>query len=396
MEISDVAMLSALVILGPIWALLVAVPVVLYRDPLRTTFVASCDAITILAAGYVFSLFSEPSLAASSINGSLVYGLVAAGVVFYFLDALINSTFVRVKYDVPLRTTVSESFIPVLPSDILAVLAALGTAYVLVAFGPAAALVLFLGGAGALISLNLIHTRQKENEALKRENADLLSANVGFALALVGAVGVKEPQMVRLANASAVYARDIGVEFGFKREHLDRISISALLQDIGFAAVPDAVLKVAPSRLNRAGRLELERHTVVGEEVLASVPGFEKAAKWVRWHHERLDGTGYPDRLQAQWIPLEVRILGVASAYAALVLDTKDSLAASPRDARFALTSEANGDSGGLDPEVVKAFLRILDREDAGYGTAAGNRFSETPAVFSEGEIPRLRVVGDF
>lgn len=396
-EVSDVAILSALMILGPVWTVFVAIPLVMYRSPLRSVFSASGDTIGILAAGYVFSLFAEPVLASSAIGASSVYAVAAAGAAFYAIDAIINSVFARLKHGVSIPTTVSEFFVPIIPSNILAILAALGTAYVLVAFGPAAALILFLGGAGALISLNLIHTRQRENEALKRENADLLFANVGFAAALIEAVGSKEPGIVRLAGASSVYAGDVGAEFGFERGHLDRLRIAALLQDVGFTGVPDAVLRADPSRLNHEGRSELARHPVFGEEILAKVPGFEEAAKWVRWHHERLDGSGFPDGLKAQWIPLESRILAVASTYASLVLDTNAGGAMPSREARFSLTSEVNGGGAStLDAEVVKAFLRVLDREGEAYATATDERFTRTKLADNPATKQAvLRVVGE-
>ncbi|WP_119068953.1 HD-GYP domain-containing protein [Rubrobacter indicoceani] len=387
-EVSDVAVLSALVVLGPLWAVVVALPLMVYRSPLRSTFSAAGDTVAILSSGYVFSLFAEPVLLSGSLGASSVYAVVAAGATFYVTDAIVNSVFARLKYGVPVLTTVSEFFVPIIPSDILAILAALGTSYVLVVFGPAAALVLFLGAAGALISLNLIYTRQRENEALKQENADLLSANVRFAAALVGAVGAKSPDLVRRTNASAVYAGDIGAEFGFGREHLDQLRMAALLQDVGFAGVPDAVVRAEPERLNREGRSELARHPVVGEEILASVPGLEEAAKWVRWHHERQDGSGFPDGLKARWIPLEARILAVASTYASLVPKL------SPREARFVLASGVNGEVAVFDAEVVKALLRVLDREDRDYSQAAGERFSEAAGSGSENRVPNLRVVG--
>src|SRR3712207_9048745 len=71
-------------------------------------------------------------------------------------------------------------------------------------------------------------------------------------------------------------------------------------------------------------RSRLAEHPSRGEKALAAVPEFEEMAGWVRWHHERPDGRGYPDKLRGSWIPLEAKILAVAQAYAAMVLDRSE------------------------------------------------------------------------
>jgi HD-GYP domain-containing protein (c-di-GMP phosphodiesterase class II) len=127
--------------------------------------------------------------------------------------------------------------------------------------------------------------------------------------------------------------------------------------------------------------------------MLAAVPGLEEAAKWVRWHHEREDGTGYPDRLRGEWIPLEARILATTELYASLVLDGPHSPAAPPHEAR----RELIGHSGtGLDGGVVRTFLRVLDSNDENYASAADDRFAFpiTKKVRPEGEILPLRPTG--
>ena len=96
-------------------------------------------------------------------------------------------------------------------------------------------------------------------------------------------------------------------------------------------------------------------------------------ASWVRWHHERPDGRGYPDKLRGAWIPLEAKILAVAQAYAAAILDGPSRPGQSPAEARTMLAAGADTEFDGV---VVRAFLRILDTESEGYRMADDHRFA--------------------
>lgn len=372
-EVVDVAILAALVLLGPIWALAVAAPSVLYRESMRAVFVTSTQLVCILAAGYAFQLFAEPVVFAPSFGASVAYGTLVAGTVYYVAESLINSGLMRLKYGTQMVHTLRESFLPLVPSDVLAVLSALGTAYALVVFGPAMALVLFIGVTGALISLYLIHGRQKENEALKTERASLLDTNLVFASRLVESLGMKDGYTARHADASAVYAVDIAMELGLETSDLEKLKVAALLQNVGLVSVPDEVLLTPPDKLNSVGKASLKSHPIQGEHILSSVPEFEEAASWVRWHHERPDGTGYPDRLRNEWIPTEAKVLATSELYTSLVLDSPHSPSLPPLEARRELVKLAGR---GLDREVVRVFLRVLDTKDSNYSAAVDDRFT--------------------
>lgn len=388
-EVVDVAVLVALVFLGPVWALAVAAPSVLYREPLRTAFSGATHAIILLAAGYVFHLFAEPLLWSARFDSSLVYATVASGATYYALDALINSALLRIKYGTPVAELLREVHVTPLPSNFAAILTALGAAYALVAFSPAAALVLLCGTVGALASLyHLRQSRQEiealgvEVELLKAENLGALSSALTFAAHLVEAVERKDGYTARHAAASALYAADVAKDIGLESARIDKLRVAALLQNVGFVSVPDEVLLTPPKKRNSLGRMHVEQHPLWGESMLLGVPGFEEAARWVRWHHEREDGTGYPDRLRSEWIPLEAKILATTSLYASLVLDGPHSPGLTRQEARRRLVDLAGG---GLDRGVVRTFLRILDTNDENYAAAADDRFAAPPADGSPG-----------
>lgn len=115
--------------------------------------------------------------------------------------------------------------------------------------------------------------------------------------------------------------------------------------------------------------MRLEEPPRGSEEVLLAIPGFGEAARWVRWHHERPDGLGYPDRLPGEWIPIEAKILGACSFYASLVL-----AALHTRARGAAGLGMRDGQDGGR--RGRQAFLRFLDEEAADYASASDTRFS--------------------
>jgi HD-GYP domain-containing protein (c-di-GMP phosphodiesterase class II) len=101
----------------------------------------------------------------------------------------------------------------------------------------------------------------------------------------------------------------------------------------------------------------MQTHPVIGEEIVRGVAPVREAAGAVRHHHERYDGTGYPDRLAGTAIPIEARIVAAADAYAAMTADRPYSAARTPHEA----TLELRRCSGSqLDPRVVSALLAVL------------------------------------
>jgi hypothetical protein len=375
-----------------------------FKDRLRTAYTASTDVVKLLAAGCVLQLYYVPVLSITRFEASTVYGILAAGLVFYSLDALIGCGLARVKYGAPLAQTLRESIMPATPSDVVSLLTVLGVAYSVVVFGPVAGLVLFAGSAGALASLHVVWKWLEENRALReavarlqeeraRLNETLLSSHLDFAARLVQSLGRKDGYTAAHAAASAVYAADMGWELGLEAGRVRQLEVAALLQNVGLVSVPDEVLLNAPERLNRLGQERYREHPAQSERLLSGVPEFEEAARWVRWHHERVDGAGYPDRLRADWIPLEARVLAVADTYAAAVLDGPSGPALSPVEARRLLTDAVGG---SLDRGVVRTFLALLDAREEDYAVAAGSRFAfpGAPAA-SPVRAGRLRIVGE-
>jgi hypothetical protein len=376
-EFGGVLILCALVFGGPACALIVAVPSAVYRDPSRTAFQGAALVVQTLAGSLAFSLLGpEPLLANPDFSATFVLGTLAAGLAFFGLDAVIGPALVRLKYGFSTREVVDEMVVPALPADALAIVTALATALALVAYGPLAAITLLGGAALSLVAVNSVRENRKkalrlasENEALKEALRD---SNLEIASRLVGRLGQRDGYAAAHAAASAVYAADIARECGLDEGRCREVQMAALLMDVGLLWVPDDVLLVPEERLNSLGRMHLEEHPVAGEEILSGLPGLGEAARWVRWHHERPDGTGYPDRLKGAWTSQEAKILGVASLYASLVLDGPSAPALVPAEARRVLVAEIGK---AADEDVARILLRLLATEDESYASASDERF---------------------
>ncbi|MBA2714780.1 MAG: HD domain-containing protein, partial [Rubrobacteraceae bacterium] len=386
-EFGGVPILCALVLGGPACALVVAAPSAVYRNPSRTAFQGAALVLQILAGSLAFSLLCpEPLLMDPHLSSAFVVGALAAGLAFFGLDAVISPVLVRLKYGFSTREVVVEMVVSALPSDALAITTALGAALAMISYGPLAAVVILAGAGLSLVAVNSVRENRKkalrlvsENEALKEALRD---SNLEIASRLVGRLGQRDGYAAVHAAASAVYAADIARESGLDEGRSREVRLAALLMDVGLLWVPDDVLLVPEERLNSLGRMHLEEHPAASEEVLAGLPGLPEAARWVRWHHERPDGTGYPDRLKGAWAPLEARILAVASLYASLVLDGPNAPALAPAEARKVLVGEIGK---AVDEGVARILLRLLDTEDDSYGAASDERFAFAGVTGVEG-----------
>jgi len=156
----------------------------------------------------------------------------------------------------------------------------------------------------------------------------------------------------RVAELTTAVARRMGI-FG---KELERMQYAALLRDIGKANIPQAILnKTEP--LTDAEWVTVQAHTLLGAEMVAAVPFLADTADYVRHHHECWDGSGYPDKMECEQIPLGSRILSVASDYDAMISERPyHPVGASPEEAVREIESAAGVK---YDPVVVEAFVDL-------------------------------------
>ncbi|HEX7149671.1 MAG TPA: HD-GYP domain-containing protein, partial [Actinomycetota bacterium] len=160
----------------------------------------------------------------------------------------------------------------------------------------------------------------------------------------------------RHAERVAAYGLAIAAEAGIDPADAPEMEFGFLLHDVGKVAVPDAILW-KPEPLTPEERLLMERHPLVGWEILREIDFLGDAKLVVRHHHERWDGAGYPDRLGGKDIALTARIVAIADAFDAMTSD-RPYRKAIPFDR--ACQEIADGAGSQFDPVVVEAFTAIV------------------------------------
>ena len=176
---------------------------------------------------------------------------------------------------------------------------------------------------------------------------------------LISTVEVRDPflqgHMRRVCKLSVAIASQLGVPDATVRA----ASYAALLHDIGKLGLPSAILN-KPARLSDDEFEVLKEHPARGFSLIANVASLRIAAPAVRWHHELLDGAGYPDGLAGTEIPIEARIVAVADVRDALTSDRVYRGRMTSDEARGILTAEAGAKP---DAESVAALFRVLERQ---------------------------------
>jgi putative nucleotidyltransferase with HDIG domain len=161
-------------------------------------------------------------------------------------------------------------------------------------------------------------------------------------------------EVVRLAVA-------VAAELNLELEQVRNVELGAVLHDIGKVRVPEAILN-KPGPLTEDEWAVMRTHPEVGEQILRPIQSLQAILPIVRHHHERWDGTGYPDKLIGRAIPLGARIVAVCDAYRAMTEDRPYRAALGEAEARKELKLGAGSQ---FDSECIEALLRALDRRDS-------------------------------
>jgi putative nucleotidyltransferase with HDIG domain len=192
------------------------------------------------------------------------------------------------------------------------------------------------------------------------ETVENRHARVPFAIleALARTMSARDEAMhghaERVRHYAAALAREVAID---DEQMVEAIEAAALLHDIGKLGIPDSVLN-KPARLTPDEYEQVKQHVVIGSDLLSGVAFPGPLAVLVRHHHENWDGSGYPDRLHGNTIPLGARVLSVVDCYDALTSDRPYRRAHSHTRA-FALIQEGRGTK--FDPQVLDAFMRIVE-----------------------------------
>ena len=181
------------------------------------------------------------------------------------------------------------------------------------------------------------------------------------AMLLAETLDRRDPGTVRHSLTVGRLAEQTGRHLGWSAERVERVRAAGVLHDIGKLGIPDAIL-LKPDALDRDEWQEIRRHPEIGARILEHA-NLADIARWVRAHHERVDGGGYPAGLAGDAIPAEARVLAVADAYEAMTADRPYRASIGPEAAEAELRRAAGSQ---FDAEIVQALIAALADGDDG------------------------------
>jgi len=195
-------------------------------------------------------------------------------------------------------------------------------------------------------------------KALRQKHAtDTLEDSSAIIMSLANAVEGKDEYTLGHVDRVSAYAVEMGRRLGCDAADLAALKLGGVVHDLGKVSVPDHILK-KPGKLTEEEFVIIRRHPIIGYEILKPMRTFRAVLPIVRWHHERPNGTGYPDRLKDDQLPLLPRIISVADVFDALSTDRPYRKALPLEQCAEILKKE--GAQGILDEIVVRTMLDIL------------------------------------
>jgi diguanylate cyclase (GGDEF)-like protein/putative nucleotidyltransferase with HDIG domain len=378
-SVSAVGALAGAALFGPRAALPLAVAIVAVEWSARrddwyyALFNIGALSLASLAAAAVFSVGWVDSRAGELVTAGA--GLAAGGAYFVVNTALISLAMALEGHD-RWRAVWKERFSWLLPHYVAfgAVGAAIALAYAAIGLYGLAVFILPLLLMRKTMAAYLGHTEKstkklrKAAETIRTQNVSLEQANrllkersTAAMESLSATVDARDAYTAGHSRRVQQLALAIGRELGLSQAELDLLGHAALFHDIGKLAIPDAIL-LKPASLTADEWALMQRHADEGARIIDRLGFLNDAVPAIRHHHERFDGTGYPEGLSGDDIPLGARIIHVADALDSM-LTTRIYRAARPADE--ALEELRRGSGGQFCPRCVSALERLLQTESA-------------------------------
>jgi diguanylate cyclase (GGDEF)-like protein/putative nucleotidyltransferase with HDIG domain len=376
-SVSAVGALAGAALFGPRAALPLAIAIVAVEWSARrddwyyALFNIGALSLASLAAAAVFSVGWIDTRAGELVTAGA--GLVAGGAYFVANTALISLAMALEGHD-RWRSVWIERFSWLLPHYVAfgAVGGAIALAYAAIGLYGLAVFVLPLLLMRKTMAAYLGHTEKstkklrKAAETIRSQNVSLEQANrllkersTAAMESLSATVDARDAYTAGHSRRVQQLALAIGRELGLSQAELDLLGHAALFHDIGKLAIPDAIL-LKPASLTADEWGLMQRHADEGARIIDRLGFLNDAVPAIRHHHERFDGTGYPDGLSGEDIPLGARIIHVADALDSM-LTTRIYRAARPADE--ALDELRRGSATQFCPRCVSALERLLQTE---------------------------------
>lgn len=240
---------------------------------------------------------------------------------------------------------------------------------------------------GGVLIEEALHTADQQLYVNKRSARDLPGQFRSEAKdALLQLLTEQDENLGKHVSHVAALAESTATILGLPPEQIERARLAGELHDVGKAAIPASILS-KPGPLTQVERSFIERHSEIGERIITAAPSLQAIAPIVRSAHERVDGTGYPDRLTLNEIPIASRIIAIVDAYDAITTGRPYR----PAISRGAAVAELRRCAGTqFDPEVVEAFALALDQSSSDQGRAEIDALGALATASARVRAPQL------
>jgi putative nucleotidyltransferase with HDIG domain len=296
-------------------------------------------------------------------NVQTTRGVVFALIVFGVFLTVTGVNFVIIALDLKvadgrsLRAEVRELFLPMLSGELAT--GVLATILVLaytnlgmpILFGAVIVLVIFRN-----LSVALLRSEDRA-EQLEARSRQLVGLQLGVLRTLVRALGMRDTTTARHAAAVSSYSKALAIELGYSEQEQETVQVAGLLHDIGKFAWPDRILHA--ETLEDDDLTTVRSHPQEGAIVVGALDGYGEVADAILYHHERIDGRGYPAGLIGNEIPVASRIIAICSTYDTITTSHTIHPPISPEEAIAELRNAAR--NGQLDSELVESFIELLE-----------------------------------
>jgi putative nucleotidyltransferase with HDIG domain len=362
-----VAQVLAMSLLGPAPAVAVAIAAAMFISVGRqlppsawlnnlATFALFPLAGGLLARGLVGDVHNSANQLAHGVTfGLVVFGVFFVALTLNFAGIAMDNWIVGNRR---LTAQIREVFVPMLPGHVSAgaLTAVLAVAYTDLGtsalFGAVLVIVIF-----QYLMIALLRSEDRADQ-LEARSIHLASLQLGVLTTLVETLALRDRSTARHAAATARYARELAREVGSSEADQDLVHTAGLLHDVGKFALPDHILHAQV--LSDEDWAVIRRHPQDGATLVGRLDGYGPVADAILYHHEHVDGSGYPAGLIGNEIPLASRIIAICSTYDTLTARETYRSPMTPQDAMSELRRVAGRQ---LDAELVESFIGMLERD---------------------------------
>ena len=194
-------------------------------------------------------------------------------------------------------------------------------------------------------------------EDFQKSNMEYSELQNQFVDVFLMALGARDAYTKEHSNRLSFLAREISRELKLPPVEIKKIVLAAKLHDIGKIGISDAIL-LKPSKLTNEEFDEIKKHPVIGFDMLKNISIFSHISDYILYHHEKFDGTGYPEKISGEDIPFGARIISVIDTIDAIL--TKRSYK-EPKPIEYAVDELKKNAGTQFDPMIVKFAIKVID-----------------------------------